>query len=126
VTINEKLSMFYDLESGNFIKRWNPNLEGLEEEMSTTLNVFIKWLKGSRLKVNQSKTEMCIFHRNSSQTTRIVIDGKTVKTRDSINGLGVEFDSKLLWSNQVAKAIKKSYKSLDIIRVINNICLKPS
>jgi hypothetical protein len=109
------LSTFAD---DNFIIRWNPNLGALKEEMARALSVIIKWLKGSGLKVNQSKREMCIFKINLSQATQIMIDGKLVKTRDLIDILGVEFHSKSKLSNHDTKAIKKSYKSLHAIEII--------
>jgi hypothetical protein len=101
------LSAFAD---DNFIVRWNPNLEALKEEISTTLNIIIKWINSSRLKVNQSKTDVCIFHRNSSPVKQIMIDGILLKTRDSINVLGVEFDSNLQYPNHVVKTIKSNVK----------------
>jgi hypothetical protein len=48
----------------------------LKEEMTLTLNMIIKWLQGFGLKVNQSETEMCTFHKNLSQVSQIMIDGK--------------------------------------------------
>jgi hypothetical protein len=84
----------------------------------TALNVIIKWLKGSSVKVNNSKKEMCIFHTNSSQVIKIMTDGILMKTRDSVNVLGVEFDLKLQLSNHIGKAMKKVLQTITEIRMI--------
>ena len=94
------LSSFVD---DNFVIKWNSNLTELKEDMSNALDQIIKWLKGSGLKVNQTKTEICIFHKNSCQMSSILVDGILVQTSDSINVLGVE----LQWSKHISKTIKK-------------------
>ncbi len=43
------------------------------EELGKELEKIIKWLKGSGLKVNGKKTELCIFHRSGNT------DGKVSK-----------------------------------------------
>ena len=74
--------------------------------MSSTLNLTIKWLNNSGLKVNPSKTELCIFHKNSEIKTLVNVNGVMVESGNSINVLGVEFDSKLQWCRHVSNTIK--------------------
>ena len=102
----------------NYIIRCHSNITQLKEDMSYHLEQIITWLKGSGLKVNQNKTEICIFHKNSCEVSNIMVDGTIVQTSDSINVLGVEFDSKLQWSKHISKTIKKAYKSLHAIKII--------
>ena len=97
------LSTFAD---DNHIIRWNSCLTELKEDMRVSLDLIINWLKGSGLKVNGSKTEICIFHRNFCPLTSVNVDGMMVETSHSINVLGVEFDSKLQWSKQVSNTKK--------------------
>ena len=47
-----------------------------------------------------------------------------VDTSDTINVLGVEFDSKLQWCKQVSNTIKKSYKSLHALKMIRKFFTK--
>ena len=68
--------------------------------MRASLNIIIKWLKDSGLKVNWSETEICIFHRNLCPLTTVSVDSVLVQTTESINNLGVEFESKLQWSKK--------------------------
>jgi hypothetical protein len=57
----------------------------LKEEMSATLSLIIKCLK-----VNRSKTEICIFHKNSCIKIFVNFDGLLVGYSDSITVLGVD------------------------------------
>ena len=98
-----KITSFAD---DNYIIHWNKSLITLNEEMSSTLNLTIKWLNNSGLKVNPSKTELCIFHKNSEIKTFVNVNGVMVESGNSINVLGVEFDSKLQWCRHVSNTIK--------------------
>ena len=68
--------------------------------------------KKAGLKVNESKTEACLFHRSLDITVTLYIKGS------NINVLGILFDSKLQWNDQVAHAINKSNLALHCIRLI--------
>ena len=102
----------------NFIVGWNKLLPALIDDMEKTLEMIIKWLKDSGLEVNEGKTEVCLFHRNDQPLITIKLLGNSVKTKKSMNVLGVLFDSKLTWGPHVAHAICKANKSLYAIRLI--------
>ena len=78
----------------------------------------INWLLMSGLKINTSKTEICIFHRRNVLIEEIILMGTTVRTGTSINVLGIKFDSKLKWNEQVEQAIKGANKCLYGIKMI--------
>ena len=63
--------------------------------MKQVLEMIIKWLKDSGLKVNDSKTEMCLFYRADTQPVQIEINGTRIICKSTINTLGETFDSKL-------------------------------
>ena len=75
--------------------------------MQKSLEAITKWLKKSGLKVNESKTEMCLFHRNDATPIQIRVYNSVIKSKPFMNVLGVIFDSKLQWHEQVAVTIKK-------------------
>ena len=79
------------------------------------------WLKDSGMKVNESKTDLCLFHRGDSTPITLNLYGKMIKSNKSINVLGVIFDSKLQWADHIAHALKKSFKALNAIRLIKKI-----
>ena len=68
--------------------------------------------------VNESKTEICLFHRHDKPIIQLRIQDVIVKSRKSINVLGVIFDSKLSWNVHIASAIVKAKKALCALRLL--------
>ena len=102
----------------NFIIKFKEFLPELIDDMKQTLEMVIKWLRDSGLKVNDVKTELCLFYRADTQPIQIEINGSTITSKQTINVLGVIFDSKLQWGAQVENVIKKSTKSKHAIMLI--------
>ena len=100
-----KMTKFAD---DNFIIKYNKYIPNLINDMKKTLEMIIKWLKDSGLKVNDSKTELCVFHRADIRPITIEINGLQVTSKSTMNVLGVIFDSKLQWGPQIENVIKKS------------------
>ena len=109
----ENLTCFAD---DKFPLAWNQS--ALVLIMERKLRRIMDWLKDSGMKVNESKTDLCLFHRGDSAPITLNLYGKTIKSNKSINILGVIFDSKLQWAEHVAHALKKSMKALNAIRLI--------
>ena len=86
--------------------------------MEKSLEAITKWLKKSGLKVNENKTEVCLFHRTSKINITIRVNNNHINSKNSMNVLGVIFDSNLNWNDQVAHAISKSNKALHSIKLI--------
>ena len=103
----------------NFILEFNAKINELIPNMEQKLEMITKWLKDSGLKVNENKTELCLFHRNDTQLISLSLQGQVINSKKSINILGVTFDSKLNWNIQTAKAISKANKSLYAIKSIS-------
>ena len=76
------------------------------------------WLRDSSMKVNESKTDLCLFHRGDPSPITLNINGNTNKSNKSINILCVIFDSKFQWADHIAHAIKRSMKALNAIRLL--------
>ena len=118
------VSPLFDLTPGtnfaddNYIINFNSLINDLIENMERNLEMIVKWLKDSGHKVNESKTELCLFHRNDIQKITIQLQDQTIQSKKSMNVLGVIFDSKLTWSEQTSNAILKSNKALCAIRLI--------
>ena len=110
-----KMTKFAD---DNFIIKCNKVLTALINDMKQTLEMIIKWLKDSGLKVNDSKTELCLFHRADTRRVVIDINGSLVTSNPTINVLGVIFDSKLQWGQQIENTIMKSNKAKHAIFLI--------
>ena len=78
----------------------------------------INWLKMLGMKVNESKTSLCLFYYKDTAPIEIQLNGVTIKSCKSLNVLGVVFDQKLQWSEQISNCIAKSNKALTAIRLI--------
>jgi hypothetical protein len=95
------------------------------EELGKELEKIFKWLKGSGLKVNETKTELCIFHRSGNTDGNLLIDNDLITSKNEINVLGITFDSKLQWSSQVSRAIRGANTSLQAIKLIRKYFTTP-
>ena len=73
----------------------------------------------SGLKINDRKTDLCIFHRRSLETRTMVINGTEIKSSNQINILGMIFDSNLKWEQQYDQAIKSVNHNLYAIKIIS-------
>ena len=76
------------------------------------------WLKKSGMKVNDAKTCLCLFYNKDTAPIKLVLNNCVIKSEKKINVLGVLFDQKLQWSDQVAHTVLKSTKALNAIKLI--------
>jgi hypothetical protein len=83
-------------------------MPALVVELELSLEAITSWLRGSGLSVNESKTEVCLFHRLDQPLIKIKLFNSVIKSQYSMNVLGVIFDSKLQWSAQVSKTVLKA------------------
>jgi hypothetical protein len=82
------------------------------------LDKILKWLKDSGFKVNENKTELCIFHRNETTEGQLQIGESLIASKEGMNVLGMTFNSKFKWGPQVSWAIKGANKALQAIKMI--------
>ena len=93
-------------------------MPALVSDLELSLEAITKWLRGSGLSVNESKTEICLFHKKDQPSVNIRIDNVLIKSKKSMNVLGVIFDSKLTWNDQIAHCISKAKKALFALRLL--------
>ena len=84
----EKMSNYAD---DNYVIKWNNKIEALID-MQKSLEAITKWLRDSGLKVNETKTEICLFHRTMTRPIDVILNGITLKSSPTIKVLGVTFD----------------------------------
>ena len=58
------LTQLTNFADDNFYLEWNTNLGQLIENLEKKLEMITKWLLDSGLLVNESKTKVCLFHKN--------------------------------------------------------------
>jgi hypothetical protein len=118
----EKLTTFAD---DNYVIGSHKEKDLALKELGEKLARIVKWLKESGLKVNEKKTELCVFHRNKNTDGGLKIDSTTIPSKSEINVLGLTFDSKLNWGSQVSRAIKGANNSLQAIKMIRKYFKTP-
>jgi hypothetical protein len=109
------LSNFAD---DNFILTFSKSKDNAIKLMETKLILITKWLANSGLKVNETKTEVCLFSRKDTALVEINLNNNIITSKDSMNVLGVIFDNKLNWAKHVADQISKANRALHAIKLI--------
>ena len=112
------LTQLTNFADDNFYLEWNTNLARLVVDMEKNLEMITRWLRNSGLVVNQSKTEICVFHKNDPPKINITLENIKIESKKEMNVLGVTFDSKLNWSSHTSKAIAKAKKALYALRLL--------
>jgi hypothetical protein len=79
----------------NFCVEWCRDQTMLIVNLEKRLEMITKWLKDSGLIVNESKTEICIFHQNDQPLVKIKLQNVEIESKKSMNVLRVIFDCKL-------------------------------
>ena len=80
---------------------WNKIKSEVVKNMELKLTRIMDWLKDSGMKVNESKTDLCLFHRGDTTQITLELYGKSITSNKTINILGVIFDSKLQWADHI-------------------------
>ncbi len=92
----EDLDLFAD---DSYITRSNKNVNELVVDMEKALDRITKWLNQTGLKVNQNKTVACLFYKRDVAQISVRVGDERITSKNSINVLGIVFDSKLKWEN---------------------------
>ena len=111
----EELFAFAD---DTFILRMGTNISFAVEEMEVYLAAIIKWMKQSGLKINENKTEVCTFFKHDLVQPIVRVGTDLITAKESINVLGVTFDTTLSWTKHVRTAVMKSNRALNAIKLI--------
>ena len=72
------------------------------------MEMITKWLRISGLRVNNTKTELCLFHWKDHQA---VVINEIIKSKLSMGVPGIIFDSKMQWHPQIQNGINQKQKS---------------
>jgi hypothetical protein len=86
-----KLAKLTNLTGDNFIIQLYKLINILCRDMEAKLETITKWLKNYCLRVNASKTKVCLFHRRDCQSVTMNVNNSPIRSQNSINVLGVIF-----------------------------------
>ena len=83
---------------------------------------FVNWCDKNYLHLNVSKTkEMCIdFRKNQRRPKPVYIKGEAVERVDTYKYLGVVFDSKLNWKENINSVLKKVNSRMYCMRKLSS------
>ena len=102
----------------NFILEHHHTLERVIELAKRSICAVSDWLTSIGMKVNETKTEICIFHKKDVQHIIMDIRGLQIEVKNSIKVLGVIFDTKMNWNNQARNAMNKANKAKQALSLI--------
>lgn len=88
-------------------------------ELEKKIEEVVGWMESSGMMINYEKTEFIMFSNQDFRPIKLKVGSETVQSKDSIKVLGVMFDKKLNWSEQVKKAISAAsvaFSGLKLIR----------
>ena len=89
---NNPLFEIEDLDTyadDNYMGEENKNVQEAIRKIIAKTERVMKWMSSFGLKINESKTELCIFHRRQSITVDVIIDNTNLTSKDTINFLGI-------------------------------------
>ena len=95
-----------------------PTKDRVAMDIGTALTEISTWFKNSGLKVNEDKTEITIFYKNNCHPEEVLINGMTIKTKETIKVLGITMDTTLTWHEHVNKTVNNVESKIYAIRVI--------
>ena len=78
----EDLSAFAD---DNFTISAHIDLQIAKTNLEISLTNISKWMKDSGLKINESKTELCVFTRTAHQAVSITVNGTIIESKNTMN-----------------------------------------
>ena len=94
------------------------NLQILESKVNNQLQKVYVWLCANKLSLNVDKTNFVIFHppqRKRISTFKLLMGGKDIKEKSSVNYLGVIIDCNLNWKAHVHELSKKLARSIGVL-----------
>ncbi len=75
-------------------------------------------MRDSGLAVNKAKTKVCLFFKQECRSEHLTLGGTKIETKNVLSVLGILFDSRLQWSQQVANTTKNVNRALNAIKRI--------
>jgi hypothetical protein len=77
------LHNYTNFADDNFIIRWSSYMGSLTVDLKGSLEDITMWLRGSGLVVNESKTELCVFHGLDRPTIAINLFNSVISSKNN-------------------------------------------
>jgi len=92
--------------------------QNLTQKVETVVKKHFSWLRSNGLVCNEDKTEMMTL---GCDKVNINLNGKIISSTDKMKVLGLIFDSKLDWTDQVSSTISKSSRILHGLKHVRRL-----
>jgi len=89
-----------------------------DDVLPIKIRTHLNWLKDSGMLVNEDKTEMMVMHKTNKILKDYIMNGVTIKTKRTMNILGVIFNQNLTWSDHVFKTINSCQSVLHGLKIL--------
>lgn len=89
--------------------------EAAVRECANLMTQVKAWYNENCLQLNLPKTQFCIFSNRNIGTHKIITDGITINSKDSIELLGVILDQKLSFTPYIQAITSKAYKRIYLL-----------
>jgi len=103
----------------SYVVAHDSTVESLIKKTEECLSVHVKSLEEIGMKVNEGKTEILLFGKNSPNII-INVRGTAVESKDSIKALGLQLDKGLTWKPHVTSLKNKVMKIVGGVRMVRN------
>ena len=103
----------------SYLIKGNKSKEVALQRLTFQLEKVRSWISNSGLKVNVEKTELIIFHKSDTARSSIIVNGVDVHSKKEMSVLGVMFDAKMEWAQQIEKATRKARSALQGLRLLS-------
>jgi len=95
------------------------NQDNLIRRTETCISMHIGNLEEIGMKVNEAKTEIIIFGKNTPPSN-VIVKGVTVTTKDCIKALGVQIDKDMSWKTHISTLKKRVISVIGGVRMVRN------
>jgi len=90
----------------SYLSESDHDLETMVQKLQTEANVLMGWFKSSGLVVNETKTEICIFHKTKKIKKTFIIGNENIESSTTLRALGVILDCNLNWESHINNLAK--------------------
>ena len=90
-------------------------MKTLEVELQRDLEAIETWTKKWRMKLNEDKTEYCLFSKFNPDSINLSLKGRQLKRMREVKLLGVLLDENLSFNTHIQKTISKTSKAIGLL-----------
>ena len=100
----------------------NKSIENCLQSLDQTLLRVSEWMSSNGLEISYNKTSVTTFsHTRAESPEYVTLNNTRIKHTNSTTFLGLHMDRKLTWRVHINNIIKKTEKSINILRMISSL-----